>query len=158
MKELVRAIRDHLQDMRERLPELRDFLLDIRDVVWALRKRLNLIGLASVGCFAAFMIFLVFSGRTGVINEVIYEIDYPGNYNVSITENGYAAMFENIGNFERNLLRPVGDEWVISIFVKKFDDSTNLLTVRIKLPDGTILEEDSTYEPFGEAHVSIIIK
>jgi len=151
MRDLIRAIRD-------RLPDLREFLLDIRDIILSMRKHLNLIGFASVGCFAAFIIFLVFSGRTGVINEVVYEIDYSGNYNVSITENGYAAMFENIGNFKRTLLRPVGDEWVISIYVKKSDDSTNLLTVRIMLPDGTILEEDSTYEPFGEAHVSILIK
>ena len=158
MRDIEQEIRERLKNMSVHLPKVRDRLLDIRDIIWSMRKHLNLIGLASVGCLAAFIIFIVFSGRAGVINEVIYEIDYYGSYNVSITENGYAAMFENIGNFKRTLLRPVGDEWVISIYVKKSDDSTNLLTVRIMLPDGTILEEDSTYESFGEAHVSAIIE
>ena len=123
------------------------------------QSQLKYVIFAIIGCLTALVTFIFLSGvGNKTTYEVVYVIEYPGSYNVSLTEDGYAVMFEEFGNFERTLLRPGDYEWIISIYVRKFDDSTNLLTVKIMLPDGTILQEDSTYEPFGEAHVSAIIQ
>ena len=123
------------------------------------QPRLKFIIFAVIGCLTALTTFLFLSGLGAERTyEVAYVIEYTGGYNVTITENGYATMSERLGNLEGTLTRRSDDEWIISIYARKFDDSTNLLTVKVMLPDGTILKEDNTFEPFGEAHVSILFR
>ena len=123
------------------------------------QSRFKFIIFAVIGCLTAITTFLFLSG-VGIERtyEVVYVIEYTGSYNVTITENGDATMSERLGNIRGTLTRRSDDEWIISIYARKFDDSTNLLTVKVMLPDGTILKEDNTFEPFGEAHVSILFR
>ena len=123
------------------------------------QSRLKYIIFAVIGFLTAITTFLFLSGA-GIKRtyEVAYVIEYTGSYNVTITENGDATMSERLGNLKGTLTRRSDDEWIISIYARKFDDSTNLLSLKVMLPDGTILEEDNTFEPFGEVHVSLVIR
>ena len=123
------------------------------------QPRLKFITFAVIGCLTALTTFLFLSG-VGIKRtyEVTYVIEYTGSYNVTITENGIATMSERLGNLKGTLTRRSDDEWIISIYARKFDDSTNLLSLKVMLPDGTILEEDNTFKPFGEVHVSLVIR
>ena len=123
------------------------------------QPRLKFIVFVVIGCLTALTTFLFLSGvGTRKTYEVTYVIEYTGSYNVTITENGDATMSERLGNIKGTLMRRSDNEWIISIYARKFDDSTNLLSLKVMLPDGTILGEDNTFKPFGEVHLSLVIR
>ena len=88
---------------------------------------------------------------------LIMEVNYSGSWKGTIQENDSNYTISGFGNHKRYLARLNTDEWVISIKIQKTGYDTNLLYIRLKLADGTVLEETSTIKPQGTAEMSIMI-
>lgn len=87
-------------------------------------------------------------------DRLLLVIDYPNNWNATVTENGVDRSLSGFGKAEKTMLRPDGGVWSLTIRAWKLDDSTNALTVTLKLNDGTILRRASTVVPFGTVEIS----
>ena len=122
--------------------------------------RYKLLAVVMTAVSMAIIVTMFFAGfLTGSkIDQIICEVEYPGSFNVTIKENGYESVFIGFGKIQRVLVRPAGDQWVISLNAVKTDSSAGILTAEIKLMDGTVLSEDSTSRPFGEVYVYKIIE
>ena len=89
--------------------------------------------------------------------ELTLEIDYHAHWNLTITENGDERFQSGFGKMEVPMIKPSDSEWVISINCMKIDGSQNLLSVKIKRPDGTVIKKGNTYEPFGTVKFTTVI-
>jgi hypothetical protein len=89
---------------------------------------------------------------------LILEVDYHAHWNMTITENGDKRFRSEFGRMQVPMYRPTKDEWVFFIDCMKIDGSQNLLSVKIKQPDGDILEKGYTFEPFGTVQLKISIQ
>jgi hypothetical protein len=87
-------------------------------------------------------------------DRLLLVIDYPNHWNATIAENGVDRSLSGFGRAEKALLRPDGGVWSLTIRAWKLDDSTNALTVTLKLDDGTLLRRASTVVPYGAVEVS----
>lgn len=103
-------------------------------------------------------LFTGFIGDKNDIEQLIIEVDYYNNWNMTVLENGSVHLLSGFGKKERLFVRPFDGKWVFEINASKFDDSSNNLSVRVKLRDGTILEHGSTTEPFGTVTLSLEIQ
>lgn len=90
-----------------------------------------------------------------IIDTVIVEINYFGNWNATITH-GEELVKSGFGRTEHVFSKPLADEWIISVRACKLDDSNQMLKIIVKLVDGTVLGTASTSEPFG--HTSLFIE
>lgn len=90
-----------------------------------------------------------------IIDTVIVEINYFGNWNATITH-GEELVKSGFGRTEHVFSKPLADEWIISVRACKLDDSIQMLKIIVKLVDGTVLGTASTSEPFG--HTSLFIE
>jgi hypothetical protein len=111
---------------------------------------------ASIALFTYFIL----TGLTdsNQVNEVILEITHSNNFEFSITQNGKANMDSFYGRFTSTLYRSSGDEWVISVWARKMESNNALLSVELKLKDGTILGYETVSDPFGEITLSVVIE
>lgn len=90
-----------------------------------------------------------------IIDTVIVEINYFGNWNATITH-GEELVKSGFGRTEHVFSKPLADEWIISVRACKLDDSIQMLRIIVKLVDGTVLGTASTSESFG--HTSLFIE
>lgn len=90
-----------------------------------------------------------------IIDTVIVEINYFGNWNATITH-GEELVKSGFGRTEHVFSKPLADEWIISVRACKLDDSNQMLKIIVKLVDGTVLGTASTSESFG--HTSLFIE
>jgi hypothetical protein len=114
-----------------------------------------LVSFASVAALSYFLL----SGLTSSnqVNEVILEITHSGNFEFSITENGKAEMNSFYGRFVTTLMRPSGDEWVISVWAVKMEGNQETLSIELRLTDGTVLGYEIVSDPYGEITLSIVV-
>ena len=112
--------------------------------------------------FASLALFTYFilTGLTdsNQVNEVILEITHSNNFEFSITQNGKANMDSFYGRFTSTLYRSSEDEWVISVWARKMESNNALLSVELKLKDGTVLGYETVSDPFGEITLSVVIE
>jgi len=90
-------------------------------------------------------------------NEVFLEITHSSYYEFSVTVNGRGEMSSFYGRYIATLVNPPEEEWTISVWAKKMGANTAPLSIELKLKDGTVLGFKSTYEPFGEVDLSVVI-
>lgn len=90
-------------------------------------------------------------------DQLVLEIEYPNNWNATVTENGSERALSGFGRVEKVLLRPNEGVWTLSVTAKKLDDSRSNLTVEVKLRDGTVVKRVSSSEPFGVVELSLDI-
>jgi len=121
-------------------------------------KILAAVSVLGVIALAGTLLLTGFIGVRQRISQVIIEIDYFNNWNVTVCQNDSTQSWSGFGKMERILVGPIGDEWVISITARKTDGSSSNLSVRIKQVDGTIVKEASTSAPFGTASISYTIR
>ena len=104
---------------------------------------------------------LIFTGVIGDqnnIEQLIIEVDYYNNWNMTVVENGSETSLYGFGRTERLFVRPFNGKWVFMINASKLDASSNTLSVRFKLRDGTVLKHSSTTEPYGTVILSLEIQ
>jgi hypothetical protein len=89
---------------------------------------------------------------------LVLEVDYHAHWNLTITENGNERFRSEFGKMEVPMFKPTSGEWVISVDCLKTDGSQNLLSVKIKKPDGTVLKKGCTFEPFGTVQFEMEIQ
>ena len=89
---------------------------------------------------------------------LVLEVDYHAHWNLTITENGNERFQSGFSQMEVPMIKPTSSEWVISVDCLKTDGSQNLLSVKIKRPDGTVLKKGSTFEPFGTVQFEMEIQ
>ena len=104
------------------------------------------------------LFFTGFIGDQNDIEQLILEVDYYNNWNMTVSENGSVKSLSGFGKMERLFVRPFDGKWVFIINASKLDDSLNNLSVRFKLVDGTILKHDSTTEPYGTVTLTLEIQ
>ena len=110
-------------------------------------------------------ILVVIVGILGIgtlkINDpdvLVLEVDYHAHWNLTITENGDERFQSGFGKMVVPMIKPTGSEWIISVDCMKTDGSQNLLSVKVKRPDGTVIEKGHTFEPFGTVQFTIEIQ
>jgi len=89
---------------------------------------------------------------------LVLEVDYHAHWNLTITENGDERFQSGFGKMVVPMIKPTSGDWVISVDCMKTDGSQNLLSVKIKRPDGTVLKKGYTFEPFGTVQFTIEIQ
>jgi hypothetical protein len=92
------------------------------------------------------------------VDEVVLVVDYFDSWNMTLSENGYVKSLSGFGRMERVLMRPTYGIWTINMRVYKLDGSEGYMKVRIRLRDGTVLQEASTSAPYGTVDISIDIQ
>ena len=116
------------------------------------------------GLILSLSLFLAYSGgvlligslkEKNTLDTLIVEINYFGNWNATIT-NGEEIVKSGFGRVEHVFSKPLADEWYLSVRANKLDDSNQMLTINVKLPDGTVLKSASTSESFG--YTSLIVE
>ncbi|EMR74247.1 hypothetical protein MCGE09_00638 [Thaumarchaeota archaeon SCGC AB-539-E09] len=90
-------------------------------------------------------------------NLVILEIDYIDNWNATVS-NGDEFSLSRFGKIQMNLVDLTKEDWIITVRAQKQDGSMNVLIIRIRMQDGTVLDSVSTSEPYGTAELTVIIR
>jgi len=90
------------------------------------------------------------------IDEVVLEVDYFNNWNVTLSHDGTTESWSDMGRKETILVRPTSDTWVISVQAEKLDASSGYLRVRIKHLDGTVIGQEATNIPNGK--ISLVVE
>ncbi|EMR74258.1 hypothetical protein MCGE09_00639, partial [Thaumarchaeota archaeon SCGC AB-539-E09] len=85
-------------------------------------------------------------------NLVILEIDYIDNWNATVS-NGDEFSLSRFGKIQMNLVDLTKEDWIITVRAQKQDGSMNVLIIRIRMQDGTVLDSVSTSEPYGTAEL-----
>ena len=50
------------------------------------------------------------------------------------------------------------EDWIITVKAQKQDDSMKGLIIRIRTMDGVLLESADTFEPYGTAELTVILR
>lgn len=90
------------------------------------------------------------------VDEVILEVDYYDNWNVTFSHDSQTESWSGIGRKEMLLVRHSGDAWVISVHAEKLDASSGYLKVRVKHIDGTVFGQEATNHPHGK--ISLVVE
>lgn len=90
------------------------------------------------------------------VDEVVLEVDYFNNWNVTLSHDGTTESWSDMGRKETMLVRPTSDTWVISVQAEKLDASSGYLRVRIKHLDGTVIGQEATNLPNGK--ISLVVE
>lgn len=90
------------------------------------------------------------------VDEVVLEVDYFNNWNVTLSHDGTTESWSDMGRKETILVRPTSDTWVISVQAEKLDASSGYLRVRIKHLDGTVIGQEATNLPNGK--ISLVVE
>lgn len=91
------------------------------------------------------------------IDQVILEVDYFEHWNITYSNDNIIECWSGIGRKELLLVRPLSDTWVISVQAEKLDSSSGQFKVKLKLKDGSIIEQAVTLLPFGKVNINIEI-
>jgi len=84
------------------------------------------------------------------VDEVVLEVDYFYNWNVTLSHGGITESWSAMGRKEMLLVRPTSDIWVISVRAEKLDASSGYLRVRVKHLDGAVIGQGATNLPHGK--------
>lgn len=121
------------------------------------RTKILILGIVFI-TFTASSFFLV-----GVLkhdsqaNEIIIEVIYSGDFEVTIIENGQVKKSSSYGMMRETLVHVGGGEWFIEANVTKLSGDSETLHMYIKSIYGDILASDSVSEPFGTASISLTL-
>lgn len=88
---------------------------------------------------------------------VILEIDYYNNWNATIL-NDVEFSLSRLGKTQMTLVDFTKEDWIITVKAQKQDGSMKGLVITIKMEDGTVLDSVATFEPFGTAELTVIIR
>ncbi len=91
------------------------------------------------------------------VDEVVLEVDYFYNWNVTFSHDGITETWSDMGRKEMILVRPTRDTWVISVRAEKLDVSSGYLRVKVKHLDGAVIGQDATNLPHGTVTVVVEI-
>jgi hypothetical protein len=91
-------------------------------------------------------------------DRVILEIEYYDKWEAIISDGTSNTTLSGYGRTQSVLMRPRGDVWTLSATVRKIDQSTCILYLRVKLMDGTVLRQAATSEPYGKAYITLTIE
>ena len=91
------------------------------------------------------------------VDRVILEIDYYDNWNATVS-NDVEFSLSRFGKTQMTLVDLKKEDWIVTVRAQKQDDSMKGLTIRIKMKDGTLLDSASTFEPYGTAVLTVIIR
>ena len=91
-----------------------------------------------------------------IVDMVILEIDY-NTWNATITEDVEYSL-SGFGKTKRVLVKPITDDWTISIKAQKQDSSMSPLTISVRMKDGAVIGTQSTTEPYGIVLLTINIR
>jgi hypothetical protein len=90
------------------------------------------------------------------VDEVVLEVDYFYNWNVTLSHDGITESWADMGRKETMLVRPTRNTWVISVRAEKLDASSGYLRVRVKHLDGTVIGQGATNLPYGK--ISLVVE
>ncbi len=90
------------------------------------------------------------------VHEVVLEVDYFYNWNVTFSHDGITETWSNLGRKEMMLVRPTRDTWVITVRAEKLDSSLGYLRVRVKHMDGAVIGQGATNLPHGK--ISLVVE
>jgi hypothetical protein len=88
---------------------------------------------------------------------VILEIDYYNNWNATVL-NDFEFSLSRFGKAQMTLVDFSKEDWIITVKAQKQDGSMKGLIIRIRMNDGAIIGSASTFEPFGTAELTVIIR
>ncbi len=91
------------------------------------------------------------------VDEVVLEVDYFNNWNVTLSHDSITESWSDMGRKETILVRSTSDTWVISVQAEKLDASSGYLRVRVKHLDGTMIGQEATNLPYGKTSLVVEI-
>lgn len=113
-----------------------------------------------LGCLGlAFVVATSLSGflEQRTVDRVILEIDYFDGWNATITDDVEYSL-SGFGKTKRVLVKPITNEWTISIQAQKQDGSMSPLTINVRMKDGAVIGTQSTAEPYGIVLLTVNIR
>lgn len=108
------------------------------------------------------IVFYATVSLSGVLEQrandvVILEIDYYANWNATIS-NDVEYSLSKFGKVQMTLADFTKEDWIITVRAQKQDGSMNRLTISIRMKNGSIIDSSSTFEPYGTAELTVIIR
>jgi hypothetical protein len=91
------------------------------------------------------------------VDRVILEIDYIDNWNATVL-NDVEFSLSRFGKAQMTLVDLTKEGWIVTVRAQKQDGSMNGLTIRIRMIDGAVIGSASTFEPYGTAELTVIIR
>jgi hypothetical protein len=92
------------------------------------------------------------------IKTISLNVQHQGKYQLTITQNGNSIVYDKFTNFDKNYQHVREGVWDFSVDIRKLTDNKGSLYCSLRDGDGNMLEYDSINDPYGEIHLSIIIK
>ncbi len=90
-------------------------------------------------------------------DRVILEIDYIDNWNATVL-NDFEFSLSRFGKAQMTLMDLTKEDWIITVKAQKQDGSMKGLVIRIRTKDGVLLDSATTFEPYGTAELTVIIR
>lgn len=126
-------------------------------------KRLATISLILLVVMIGFLINFTFQVQKRV-NElepnltketVVIKVEYNGEWQGAYGDLSKIVSWNGNGVKTLTLNRPNDAHlWIVSVNAQKMDDSSQTLTIKIMLNDGTVLKQASTTSPYGIAQIA----
>jgi hypothetical protein len=91
------------------------------------------------------------------VDRVILEIDYYDNWNATVS-NDVEFSLSRFGKTQMTLVDLKKEDWIVTVRAQKQDGSMKGLTIRIRMIDGAVIGSASTFEPYGTAELTVIIR
>jgi hypothetical protein len=90
-------------------------------------------------------------------DRVILEIDYIDNWNATVL-NDVEFSLSRFGKAQMTLVDLTKEGWIVTVRAQKQDGSMKGLTIRIRTNDGVLIDSADTFEPYGTAELTVIIR
>ena len=113
--------------------------------------------LGSLGLMTATVFLSGYLERGTEVDRVILEIDYIDNWNATVL-NDVEFSLSRFGKAQMTLVDLTKEGWIVTVRAQKQDGSMNGLTIRIRMIDGAVIGSASTFEPYGTAELTVIIR
>jgi hypothetical protein len=90
-------------------------------------------------------------------DRVILEIDYIDNWNATVL-NDVEFSLSRLGKAQMTLVDLTKEDWIVTVRAQKQDGSIRGLIIRIRTMDGVLIESADTFEPYGTAELTVILR
>ncbi len=90
-------------------------------------------------------------------DRVILEIDYIYNWNATVL-NDVEFSLSRLGKAQMTLVDLTIEDWIVTVRAQKQDGSIKGLIIRIRTMDGVLIESADTFEPYGTAELTVILR
>ena len=90
-------------------------------------------------------------------DRVILEIDYIDNWNATVL-NDFEFSLSRFGKAQMTLADLTKEDWIITVKAQKQDGSMKGLIISIRTKDGVLIGSADTFEPYGTAELTVIIR